>query len=99
MSTDGKFSAVLQFSDKEKISANKEILERVARVVFATFMSDEPMSEEQVDELLDDSFGVASLLMGVCGMKAVGDNEDGDYVVHFSPYSSIDEFIKEREQQ
>lgn len=99
MSSDPPFAALLPFSDEEKVLANKEILERVARVVFATFMDDEPMSEEQVDELLDDSFGIASLLMGVCGMNVVGENSTGDYVVDFRPYASVEDFMREREQK
>lgn len=96
MSTDSKFSAVTQFSDGERVSANKEILERVTRVLFSTFMDDGPMSDDEVDELLDDSFEISGLIMAVCGMNVVGKNQDGDYVVEFSPYSSLDSFMKER---
>ena len=53
------------------------------------------MSENDIDELLDDCFGMSSALMAVCGMKIIGENENGDYVARFTPYKSLEHFAKE----
>lgn len=100
MSSEQPFVPTIKFSKEEKVDANKEILERVARILFVVFMADdEPMSESEIDELIDDSFGMATVLMAVAGMELVGTNSDGDYVARFKPYKSLEHFGKERSVQ
>lgn len=100
MSSEQLFAPVIKFSQQEKVDANKEILERVARILFVVFMADdEPMSQSEVDELIDDSFGIATVLMAVAGMDIVGANSKGDYVARFKPYKSLEHFGKERNMQ
>jgi hypothetical protein len=57
------------------------------------------MSQSEVDELIDDSFGIATVLMAVAGMDIVGANSEGDYVARFKPYKSLEHFGKERNMQ
>lgn len=95
MSANELFTQTIKFAEEEKVAANQEVLERVTRILFVLFMpDDEPMSEDEVDELLEDSFGMASVLMAVCGMNIIGENDNGDYVVRFKPYKSLEDFAK-----
>ena len=92
MSIDSPFIPTLEFSEKQRIDANREILDRVTRILFAVFMSDEPMQDDEIDELIEECFGMASVVMAVCGMKILGENSNGDYVARFKPYKSVEHF-------
>lgn len=95
MPSDSPFVPLLEFNEKQRVASNQEILDRITRILFSLFMDDEPMSENDIDELLDDCFGMSSALMAVCGMKIIGENENGDYVARFTPYKSLEHFAKE----
>lgn len=89
------FNPVITFGREEQISAVSEILETVIRSVFLFFMTeDRPMTDSEIDELLSDSFDIATVAMAVTGMEIVGENINGDYVVKFSPYESMADFAK-----
>lgn len=92
---DSPFTAVTLFSDKEIVEANQDILERVTRVLFSVFMDDKPMLDGEMDELLDSSFSIATILMAVCGMSIIGENIKGQYVARFKPYRSVEHFSLE----
>lgn len=94
MSTDSLFSPELEFTEKQRIAANQEMIDRVTRILFAVFMSDEAMQEDEIDELLEDCFGMATVVMAVCGMKMIGENTNGDYVARFKPYKSLGHFTE-----
>jgi hypothetical protein len=94
MSTDSLFSPELEFTEKQRIAANQEMLDRVATILFAVFMNDEPMGDDEIDELLEECFGMATIVMAVCGMKIIGENTDGDYVARFKPYKSLEHFTE-----
>lgn len=97
MSESPTFTASIEFSKEEKTAANQEIIERVTRILFVIFMPDErSLTDSEVEELLDDCFGMASVLMGVAGMDIIGFNNAGDYVARFKPYKSLEHFGKER---
>lgn len=97
MSAIDPFVPTLEFTDEHRIAANQEILEQVTRSLFMSFMSDEPMSENDIDELLGECFEISAVLMAVCGMRVIGENLNGDYVVNFHPHASIEDFTKENE--
>lgn len=94
MSTESIFLPELEFTEKQKISANQEMLDRVTRVLFAVFMSDDSMQDDEIDELLEECFGMATIIMAVCGMKIIGENTNGDYVARFKPYKSLEHFTE-----
>jgi hypothetical protein len=97
MTAEQLFMPTIEFSEGERVAANTDILERVARILFVIFMDDDnPMSEDEVDELAEDVFGMASVLMAVAGMNIVGRNSEGDYVARFKPYKSLEHFSKEK---
>ena len=95
MSEKSTFNTSIEFSEKQRVDANQEVLERVTRILFTIFMDDEPMSEDDINNLLEDCFGMASALMAVCGMRILGENENRDYVARFKPYRSLEHFTKE----
>lgn len=92
MSPDSPFVPLLEFNEKQRVSSNQEILDRITRILFAVFMGDEPMDDDAIDELIEDCFGMATIVMAVCGMKIIGENSSGDYVARFKPYKSIEHF-------
>jgi hypothetical protein len=100
MSEKSKFDTIIDIKGDDLKSINMEILGRITRVIFFLFMPDgQPMSESDIDDLMDESFGLASLLMAVAGMRVAGENIDGDYVVKFKPYKSLEHFEKENESK
>lgn len=100
MSGKSKFDKIIDVKGDDLKSINMEILERITRVIFFLFMPDgQPMSDAEINDLMDESFGLASLLMAVAGMRVDGENIDGDYVVKFKPYKSLEHFEKENESK
>ena len=90
------FQVSRKFDNSEKSDINQEILDRVTRVIFMAFMpDDEPMSENEFDELIEESSGMASIIMAVAGMDVIGENPHGEYVARFKPYDSLEHFGKE----
>ena len=100
MSGKSKFDKIIDVKGDDLKSINMEILERITRVIFFLFMPDgQQMSDAEIDDLMDESFGLASLLMAVAGMRVDGENIDGDYVVKFKPYKSLEHFVKENKSK
>jgi hypothetical protein len=100
MSGKSKFDKIIDVKEDDLKSINMEILERITRVIFFLFMPDgQQMSDAEIDDLMDESFGLASLLMAVAGMRVDGENIDGDYVVKFKPYKSLEHFEKENKSK
>jgi hypothetical protein len=100
MSGKSKFDKIIDVKGDDLKSINMEILERITRVIFFLFMPDgQQMSDAEIDDLMDESFGLASLLMAVAGMRVDGENIDGDYVVKFKPYKSLEHFEKENKSK
>lgn len=96
MQENGIFQVSKKFDNSEKADVNQEILDRVTRVIFMVFMPDDaPMSESEFDELIEESSGMASIIMAVAGMDVIGENSNGDYVSRFKPYDSLEHFGKE----
>ena len=92
----GIFQVSKKFDNSEKEDVNQEILDRVTRIIFMAFMPDDAqMSDKEFDELIDESSGMASIIMAVAGMDVIGENSHGDYVARFSPYDSLEHFGKE----
>jgi len=100
MSGKSKFDKIIDVKGDDLKSINMEILERITRVIFFLFMPDgQQMSDAEIDDLMEESFGLASLLMAVAGMRVDGENIDGDYVVKFKPYKSLEHFEKENKSK
>lgn len=96
MSDDQRFEKIIDLTNSEKTSANQEMIERVTRILFVIFMPDgESMSDDQINELLDECFDMASIVMAVMGMNIVGENTNGEYVARFTPYRSLEHFAQE----
>lgn len=52
------------------------------------------MSEDDVEELLDQAFNIALVVMSILRVDVVGKNSNEDYVLKLTPYASFAEFQK-----
>ena len=95
MSENQDFKAIMTFSDSEIVDANRAVLNMIATAMFGFFSQFEgDVSSDELDEIYRDVGGVAAIAMSAAGMKIIGENISGDYVVHFKPYESFDDFAK-----
>jgi hypothetical protein len=93
MSDLSKFNPTVEFDNKEIFEANTNILNRVTQALFVFYMPEGGIeSPEEIEDLADQSFEMASVVMAVAGMNIVGENIDGDYVARFKPYESFSDF-------
>lgn len=95
MNGDEAFNPVIVFNNNELKEENKKVLNRIASALFVFFAPDEDgVDENELDELYKELGGVASVAMASAGMKLIGENIHGDYVVQFDPSVSFDSFAK-----
>lgn len=93
MSDSLKFNPTVEFDNKEIFEANTSVLDRVTQALFALFMPEGGIeSPEEIEDLANQSFEMASVVMAVAGMSIIGENIDGDYVARFKPYKSFSDF-------
>ena len=93
MSDSSKFNPTVEFDNKEVIEANTSVLERITQALFALFMPEGGIeSPEEIEDLANQSFEMATVVMAVAGMNIIGENIDGDYVARFKPYKSFSDF-------
>lgn len=93
MSDSLKFNPTVEFNNKEIFEANTSVLDRVTQALFALFMPEGGIeSPEEIEDLANQSFEMASVVMAVAGMSIIGENIDGDYVARFKPYKSFSDF-------
>jgi hypothetical protein len=93
MSDLSKFNPTVEFEGFEVVEANTNILTRVTQALFAFFMPEGGIeSPNEIDDLANQSFEMATVVMAVAGMSIIGENIDGDYVARFKPYESFSDF-------
>jgi hypothetical protein len=89
------FKQVSILTPEEKKKANQTIVNVITQCLFLLFSSDnEEMSEDEVEELLDQAFNIALVVMSILRVDVVGKNSNEDYVLKLTPYTSFAEFQK-----